>query len=305
VSVARTREINARLRAHGITVLEWAGWESRGNGQTSAYEGGLVHHTATSYGFAPSVLVNGRTDLTGPLCNYSGNEDGSVTVIAAHPANHAGASGGYSMGPLPVTSTFNRRVMGLEIVYPGTAPMRPAQYHTANVWARIVADVCGGGNIQSIRAHAETSVTGKWDPGYAEGHTIDMNAFRAASINPEDDMPLTDDDVNRIATAVGNEIKDKVLNGADDVRTLFSGPDKSGDQLVVRTFRQGIQQALNWTGAALNAAQSADSYARAAANRPAGTPTDEQVTDLATKLRAGLGEELSQVLGHKLISPTQ
>jgi hypothetical protein len=194
VSVARAREINARLRAAGITVHEWAGWESRGNGQTSAYEGCIVHHTATAFGFAPAVLVNGRPGLSGPLANYSGNADGSVTVIAAHPANHAGASGGRSMGPLPVTSTFNKRVMGLEIVYPGTQPMTAAQYRTAAIWSRIVVDVLGFGDRNRARAHAETSITGKWDPGEANGRTIDMNAFRAAvAAGPQEaDVNLTD-----------------------------------------------------------------------------------------------------------------
>lgn len=199
MSVARAAEINARLRAAGIVVHEWAGWQSRGNGQTSAYEGCIVHHTATGFGFAPAILVNGRSDLPGPLCNYAGNADGSVTVIAAHPANHAGASGGRSMGPLPVTSTFNRRVMGLEIVYPGTQPMTPAQYRTATIWARIVVDVLGYGDRNRARAHAETSITGKWDPGYASGRTIDMNAFRnamASGPTVEDEMPWSQSDFN-------------------------------------------------------------------------------------------------------------
>ncbi len=200
MSVARCREINARLRAAGITVREASGWQSRGNGQTSAYEGGLVHHTATGYGIAVpgtgagNLLINGRPDLRGPLCNYAGNDDGSITVIAAHPANHAGASGGRSMGPLPVTSLFNRRVLGLEIVYPGTSPMRSAQYRSALVWAKVVADVVGGGNIERVRAHAETSITGKWDPGEAPGRTINMVAFRRAAktVLEDDDMSLDD-----------------------------------------------------------------------------------------------------------------
>lgn len=200
MSVAKCLDVNARLRAAGILVREAGGWQSRGNGQTSAYEGGLVHHTATGYGIAlpgtgvGNLLINGRPDLRGPLCNYAGNDDGSITVIAAHPANHAGASGGRSMGPLPVTSLFNRRVMGLEIVYPGTSPMRDVQFRSALVWAKAVADVCGGGNIERVRAHAETSITGKWDPGDAPNRTIDMTAFRAAAITPGSGvfMALTD-----------------------------------------------------------------------------------------------------------------
>lgn len=203
MSVARAREINARLRAAGITVHEWAGWDRRGNGQTSNYEGGIVHHTASAFGSAlpgtgiGGVLVNGRSDLTGPLCNYAGNDDGSVTCIAAHPANHAGASGGRSMGPLPVTGLFNPRVMGLEIVYPGTVPMRDAQHRTALIWSRIVADVLGYSNIQRIRGHFETSVTGKVDPAGAGGLPINMPAFRTAATvirtpPQENDMQPTD-----------------------------------------------------------------------------------------------------------------
>jgi hypothetical protein len=98
------------------------------------------------------------------------------------------------MGPLPTTSLFNRRVLGLEIVYPGTTPMRAAQYRSALVWARIVADVVGGGNIERVRAHAETSITGKFDPGDALGRTIDMAAFRRAAktVLEDDDMSLDD-----------------------------------------------------------------------------------------------------------------
>lgn len=200
MSLARCLEINARLRSAGVRVREAGGWQSRGNGQSSAYEGGLVHHTATGFGIAVpgtgagNLLINGRPDLRGPLCNYAGNDDGSITVIAAHPANHAGASGGRSMGPLPTTRSFNRRVLGLEIVYPGTTPMRAAQYRSALVWARVVADVVGGGDIERVRAHAETSVTGKFDPGDAPGRTIDMAAFRRAAktVLEDDDMSLDD-----------------------------------------------------------------------------------------------------------------
>lgn len=189
--------VNARLREAGITVHEYPNWRTRDNGYALNPVGGIVHHTATGYGMAlpttdsGQMLANGHSTLAGPLCNYGGNMDGSLTVIADGAANHAGASGGSSMGPLPVTKLFNPKVVGLEIVYPGTSPMTPEQYRTAKVWARIIADVFGGGNVESVRAHAETSVTGKWDPGYANDKTIDMNLFRreAATILEDDVLP--------------------------------------------------------------------------------------------------------------------
>jgi hypothetical protein len=179
VSVARAREFMLRARAAGIIVHELAGWESRGNGQTSAYEGWVNHHTATSFGMAPRVLWEGRSDLAGPLCNTSGNVDGSITLIAAHPANHAGASGGWNTSPLPRTSIFNKRVWGHEIVYPGTVAMTAPQYRTALIVSKIGVDIWGYGDVNRIKFHQGTSITGKWDPGWASGRTYDVARFRA------------------------------------------------------------------------------------------------------------------------------
>lgn len=179
MSVSFANAVAAGLRAHGIVVHYIAGWDRRGNGQASAYRGMVWHHTATGFGFAPSILWNGRSDLSGPLCNSAGNADGSVTIVAAHPANHAGASGGRSMGPLPSTRSFNKYVWGHEIVYPGTVPMRDAQYRTALILGGVVGGILRRPNAEWIRQHAETSITGKWDPGYANGKTYSGNKMRA------------------------------------------------------------------------------------------------------------------------------
>lgn len=202
MSVARATEVMKRLRAAGITVHEAPNWQSRGNGQTSAYEGFIWHHTATAFSNSNlSILVDGRSDLSGPLCNTCGWADGSVGLIAAHPANHAGASGGRFTDPLPKTSLFNRRVWGHEIIYPGTQPMTAAQYRTACILAKICTDVFGYGDINRAKGHYETSITGKWDPGYAPSKTVDLNKLRADSRNSlippiqreEEDMALNTD----------------------------------------------------------------------------------------------------------------
>lgn len=183
MSVAFANAVVAGLRARGVVVKFHPGWESRGNGQSSAYQGLIWHHTATGFSVnAPSILVNGRSDLRGPLCNTSGNSDGSITLIAAHPANHAGASGGRSMGPLPRTGSFNRCVWGHEIVYPGTVPMTAAQYRSATILGAVVSEILRRPNAEWCRAHMETSITGKWDPGYANGRTYDMSKMRADTV---------------------------------------------------------------------------------------------------------------------------
>lgn len=178
MSVAFARAVADGLARHGIRVHYYSGWDRRGNGQSSAYQGAIVHHTAGAFDGGMSLLVNGRRDLSGPLCNMAGHANGDVTLVAAHPANHAGASGGRSMGPLPTTRSFNRLVWGLEIMYPGTVRMTDAQYRTAQIMSGVVSGILKRPNPEWARAHAETSITGKWDPGYANGRTYDMVAFR-------------------------------------------------------------------------------------------------------------------------------
>lgn len=229
MSVTQSRAIVARLRALGVTVIEHPGCYTRGNGQTSAYVGGIMHHTAGDDNSLP-VVVGGRPNLPPPLCNTLGRRDGSIVLVAAHPANHAGASGGRSMGPLPVTTLFNKRVWGHEIDYPGLRPMSEVQYWSAVKLGAVLCDVLGVG-AESIRAHAETSVTGKWDPGRGNGRaeTIDMGGFRndikimraggGASPAPStgDDMPSIEEVENAAYRGFRNAILDMRNGDADSV----------------------------------------------------------------------------------------
>ncbi len=222
MSVARTREIIARLKAAGITVHEQAGWPTRGNGQSPAYEGFIWHHTATPFANQNlGILINGRSDLSGPLCNSCGWSDGSVGIIAAFPANHAGASGGRNTSPLPKTSLFNKLVWGHEVIYPGTSPMTAAQYRTATILAKICTDIFGYSDINRAKGHAETSITGKWDPGYASGKTYDLTKMRADArgalvVTPpnngeEDDMGLQADSYEPKLDANGNPVTQRFI----------------------------------------------------------------------------------------------
>lgn len=183
MSVSFARAVAAGLREYGVTVLEEPGWEARGNGTTSDYLGALIHHTASQSSYQKpeptrGMVISGRRDLPGPLCNMLGLYDGRLRLIAAHPANHAGASGGRFMGPLPVTRGFNKHVWGLEIDYDGVSPMSPEQHQSAVAFGAVVTRVLRRPNAEWIRAHAETSITGKYDPGWAPNKTIDMAAYR-------------------------------------------------------------------------------------------------------------------------------
>lgn len=204
MSVARVLQAVEIFRANGVPVTFEPGWETRGNGQSSDYQGGIVHHTGGAYNATcPGILIYGRSDLAGPLCNFAGLSGGGIHVVAAHPANHAGASGGPSNGPFPVTTLFNKLVWGLEICYPGSSSMTNEQYRTALVFAKVNRVLFG--DIERCRAHAETSREGKWDPGFAPGTTINMSAFRteAQSIQEGDLTPEESRKLNEIHEVVG------------------------------------------------------------------------------------------------------
>lgn len=198
------RNLVNELRNRSVVVHEWDDWDGRGNQGVFQInpEGAIIHHTGTDYGFAfPGLVSSTRPDLKGGvLANFSGNVDGSLTVLASGLTWHAGGGYGPYQGPLaPYADNRNYHTLGLEIVYPGKTPMTDLQYHTSLVFARTVADMFAGGDLEYVRGHSEVNgvgYDGKWDPGYAPGLSIDMGKFRADAKNlgrVEDDM-YTDGD---------------------------------------------------------------------------------------------------------------
>jgi hypothetical protein len=81
------------LRDAGLEVLEHSGWQNRGHGDMAAVQGILCHHTCGPlHGDLPdvNVLVEGRPDLGGPLCNLGLGRSGKFYMIAAGKGWHAG-----------------------------------------------------------------------------------------------------------------------------------------------------------------------------------------------------------------------
>jgi hypothetical protein len=81
------------LRAWGLTVIEVPGWQNRGHGDEGKVLGVLCHHTCGPlHGDLPdlNVLVDGRPDLGGPLCNLGLGRTGTFYMIAAGKGWHAG-----------------------------------------------------------------------------------------------------------------------------------------------------------------------------------------------------------------------
>lgn len=133
-----------RLRkVPGLNVRECDGWKSRGNSSGGNFypEGMVIHHTAgadPSAGKAPSLetIIHGRPDLNGPLANIYMDFEGTVYVVAAGCANHAGDGNWKGM-------TGNSQAWGFEIEHPGTYPLPD---DTAEIAAAATAAVIRGNN---------------------------------------------------------------------------------------------------------------------------------------------------------------
>ncbi|AOE44541.1 lysin A, N-acetyl-beta-D-muramidase domain [Gordonia phage Jumbo] len=167
----------------GTTIVYSPGWETRGNGQSwpaGGPKGFVDHHTAGGNNiYLDQNLISGVPGLSGPLCNFAGLYDGDLALVAAYPANHAGASGGWDTAPLPRTGMFNREVLGIEMQYRGTEPMSPEQYQTLLAVNFCAAEVLGWEkDYRRIKNHQGTSIQGKWDMGRGNGVTYDINQIR-------------------------------------------------------------------------------------------------------------------------------
>ncbi|MBK9264047.1 MAG: N-acetylmuramoyl-L-alanine amidase [Polyangiaceae bacterium] len=151
-------DVLALLEMEGLDVVAEKGWDTRGRSGFTP-EGIMVHHTAgPKTGDAPclSICVNGRPDLSGPLCHILLSRSGKVHLIAANIANHAGKGARQVLDlvrkdePVTKNARDNRYVdsiggnqffYGIEVENAGVAgdPYPPAQLEAL---ARICAIIC-------------------------------------------------------------------------------------------------------------------------------------------------------------------
>lgn len=105
------------LRAGGCKVEEVPGWKGRGRADMGKVRGVLAHHTAGAIkGDHPSLklVVEGRSDLPGPLSQLFLARDGTYHVIAAGRCNHAG------LGEWQGVTAGNSSFIGIEAENAGT-----------------------------------------------------------------------------------------------------------------------------------------------------------------------------------------
>jgi N-acetyl-anhydromuramyl-L-alanine amidase AmpD len=162
---------NALLRG-GCKVAPRDGWETRGRATFGEFKGVMIHHTASTQRDknAPSlkVVTDGRSDLSGPLCNLLQARDGAFYAVAAGRANHAGAGSWHGV------TNGNSNTIGIECENDGVGePWPEAQ---VQFLAMGVAALLDYGKLPTVMCmgHKEycTPKGRKIDPSF------DMNAFR-------------------------------------------------------------------------------------------------------------------------------
>lgn len=165
----------AVLRAADLKVAEVDGWESRGVGSMGDVAGVICHYTAgPRQGNMPSLrtLIDGRSDLHGPLSQIGLGRDGTCYVIAAGRCNHAGD------GSWKGISAGNTRFIGIEAENTGGADDSPWPEVQLDAYRRAVATILRqlGRSADFCAGHKEYATP----PGRKSDPDFDMAAFRAA-----------------------------------------------------------------------------------------------------------------------------
>lgn len=166
----------AVLRAEGIDPVEFDGWRERGHGDFKDIRGVMVHHTGSDRASAASI-AGGRPDLAGPLSQLHIARDGTVTVVAAGVAWHAGIG----MYPWVPANMGNWHLIGIECANTGTSPTAPHRRNWPDAQYFALVRCCAAINRRLHQTSARTighkeyagRAQGKWDPG-----GIDMDILR-------------------------------------------------------------------------------------------------------------------------------
>jgi hypothetical protein len=176
MKVMTMTDLVTHLKQWGLKVETKDGWKDRGRPYTFSPRAVICHHTASSASsgnFASEgIVTSGRSDLPGPLCQFLLGRDGTVKIIAAGYANHAGEGGPAAGIPHNMGNTY---AYGIEAENSGLG--EPWGKEQLNAYYRLCAALLariGTKDVSRVIGHKE------WAPGRKIDPTgIDMNQFRA------------------------------------------------------------------------------------------------------------------------------
>jgi len=222
------------LRAEGVHVIQYRSWRTNNRnhmGPWGPVRGVMIHHTVTSdVGQSVELCYEGRSDLPGPLCHGVISKKGLVYLVGNGRANHAGSGDGDVLqavieeSPLPPNNEQdtdgNACFYGFECINLGDGqdPWPPEQVETI---VRASAALCrahgwGKDGDTSVIGHLEWSID-KIDPRGVSMNEIRRRVQERLRHSPdwnENDVALTDEDVERIADAV---VRRKITVGEEEL----------------------------------------------------------------------------------------
>lgn len=283
------------LRAAGLTVHEVPGWRTRGADSFGPVRGITCHHTAGSRTSTDEgeirTLLNGSETAPPPIAQLYLSRTGDWHVVASGLCYHnkvgwGGPNSGYG----------NDSLLGIEAQHSGgDEPWTQRQYdsyirgvaalvrHQASGWDVTVGRVAG---------HKEHQPGAKTDPSF------NMDTFRARVREEistwEDDMPLSDEDVDRIAVRT----RDRVL--WDKVIPDYAQPEKDRRMMSLGVFTGYADHRRNAILAAITAALGRDLVDEQAVAAAVLTVLTPQA--IAAALPPEVAEQVAQELADRLSS---
>lgn len=190
-------QVTAQLEKWGVAYKpyapSWATHNRKASGRPWGPVNGFIWHHVGSDGDGRPDIWNGNTALPGPKAHFYIDQTGMVWLMGWGRANHAGGGDPAVLAKV-ISEEYtgilkphygegdsgavdgNARFYGVEIGYSGSHGMTPAQYSTALKLSAAILDFHKWSQ-RSVIAHGEWS-SKKWDPGYAPGKMMDMNAVR-------------------------------------------------------------------------------------------------------------------------------
>jgi hypothetical protein len=207
-------------RAEGLTVVELAGWRSRGRSGAHDPDGVVCHHTggtADSRAYIDWMALEGRPSegIPAPLAQIGLARTGTVYMMAAGRANQAGKC--RRIGNWLRAGDGNAQTVGIEAMHSGKEPWTAKHYRAYVIVVGVICRVMGW-SVDRAVGHKEISLSGKWDP------TFDMSKFRrdvaAWLATNGETLPdtgadvMTPDQEDRIIEAIG-QVGQGVVNNRD------------------------------------------------------------------------------------------
>lgn len=235
------------LRDAGLDVEEIPGWRARGRELPGLCSVVIGHHTATPRTPANAkddlptlkLLVGGRNDLPGPLCQLGLGRSGTYYVVASGKANHAGA--GRWAGVVS-----SRRTIGIEAEHPGSGPWPPEQLEAYDLGIAALLHELGH-DADRYAGHREWALPRgrKIDPGGLELGEQRQRVARLLATTFKD-LPASEHDTASEELDVDEKTLRKIIQDEvrEEIRTVLGksdGPDADPTHYALNDVRNDLR----------------------------------------------------------------